>query len=218
MESIAKAFRSEATSIQKEMGNTIESFDRYLDIVQKKKEHQNIELWRLKFILSDFEKNNDCIHQLDELIKDVGSNLEQIQNVVEKNMSASFDVSSRMVKLNLGRNTHDIELSYYLHHLKTGTRKSDIELIEKYIGEICSNITEWIASLSCLDPRVEQDLSKIRDTVKLYWCTSFDVSTKKVCLIHPDEKVEHLDIPEYVEYLRGKIRHFDEILSEKKSN
>jgi hypothetical protein len=121
-----------------------------------------------------------------------------------------------MVKLNLSRNTHDIELSHYLHHLKEGTRKSDIKRIEEYIREICSNLTGWIASLSCLDPRVEQDLSKIRDMVKLYWRASFDVSTKKVCLIYPDEKVEHLDIPEYVEYLRGKIRHFEEILAEKK--
>lgn len=94
-------------------------------------------------------------------------------------MSASFDVSSKMVKLVLGEKEHIIELSHYLHHLKEGTRKSDIELIEKYIGEICSNLTEWIASLSCLDPRIEQDLSKIRDTVKLYWLASFDVSTKR---------------------------------------
>ena len=220
LESIAKAFRSEATSLRKEMGSTIESFDRYLDIVQKQKEHQNIELCQLKFILSDFDKNNDCIHQLDELIKDVDSNLEKIQKVVEKNyrlkcMSASFDVSSRMVKLDLGDKEHTIELSHYLHHLKAGTRKSDIELIEKYISEICSNLTGWIASLSCLDLRVEQDLSKIRDTVKLYWRASFDVSTKKVYLIHPTDKVEHLDIPEYVEYLRGKIRLHEELLSEK---
>lgn len=220
LESIARAFRFEATSIRKEMGCTIESFDAYLDIVQKQKEYENIELCQLKFILSDFDKNNDCILQLDELIKDVGSNLEQIQKVVEKNfrrdMSASFGVSSRMVKLNLGRNTHDIELSHYLHHLKEGTRKSDIKRIEEYIREICSNLTGWIASLSCLDLRVEQDLSKIRDMVKLYWRASFDVSTKKICLIHPTDKIEHLDIPEYVEYLRGKIRHFEEILAEKK--
>lgn len=220
LESIARAFRFEATSIRKEMGSTIESFDRYLDIVQKQKDHQNIELYQLKFRLSDFDKNNNCIRKLDELIKNVDSNLEKIKKVVENNyrincMSASFDVSSKMVKLVLGEKEHIIELSHYLHHLKEGTRKSDIELIEKYIGEICSNLTEWIASLSCLDPRIEQDLSKIRDTVKLYWLASFDVSTKKVYLIHPDEKVEHLDIPEYVEYLRGKIRHFDEFLEEK---
>ena len=187
--------------------------------VQKQKEYEKLELW-LRFALSDFDKINDCIHQLDELIKDVGSNLEQIQNVVEKNfrrdMSASFGVSSRKVKLNLGDKEHTIELSHYLHHLKAGTRKSDIELIEKYISEICSNLTGWIASLSCLDLRVEQDLSKIRDMVKLYWRASFDVSTKKVCLIHPTDKVEHLDIPEYVEYLRGKIRLHEELLSEKK--
>lgn len=221
LESIAKAFRSEATSLRKEMGSTIESFDRYLDIVEQQKEHQNIELCRLKFLLSDFEKNNDSIQQLDELIKNVDSNLEKIKKVVEKNyrlkcMSASFDISSKIVTLYLGSNTHDIELSHYLHHLKERTRKSDIKRIEEYIGEICSNLTGWIASLSRLDPRVEQDLSKIRDTVKLYWRASFDVSTKKVCLIHPTDKVEHLDIPKYVEYLRGKIRHFEEILTEKK--
>jgi hypothetical protein len=219
LESIARAFRFEATSTRKEMGFTIESFDQYLDIVQKQKEYEKPERW-LKFALSDFDKNNDCIHQLDELIKDVSSNLEQIQKVVEKNwrhhMSASFGVSSRMVTLALNYKPHVIDLSHYIHHLKEGTRKSDIKRLEEYIGEICSSLTGWIASLRCLDPRVEQDLSKIRDTVKLYWRASFDVSTKMVCLIHETEKVEHLSIPEYIEYLRGRIRHFEEILAEKK--
>ena len=220
LESIARAFRFKATSIRKEMGSTIESFDRYLDIVEQQKEHQTIEEHRLDFILSDFDKNNDCIHQLDELIKDVSSNLEQIGKVVKKNwrhqMSASFDSSSRMVKLLLCYNPHEIELLHYIHHLKEGTRKSDIKRIEEYIGKICSNLSGWIANLSGLTPKVEQELSKIRDTVKLYWRASFDVSTKKVCLIHSTEKVEHLDVPEYVEYLRSRIRHFEEILAEKR--
>ncbi len=131
-------------------------------------------------------------------------------------MSASFDASSRMVNLFLCYKPHNIELSHYLHHLKEGTRKSDIERIEEFISKICSYLSKLTASLSCLDPRVEPDLSQIRDTIKLDWRTSFDISTKKVSLTHPDEKVEHLDIPEYVEYLRGRIRHFEEILAEKK--
>lgn len=81
LESIARAFRFEATSIRKEMGSTIESFDRYLDIVQKQKDHQNIELYQLKFRLSDFDKNNNCIRKLDELIKNVDSNLEKLRKL-----------------------------------------------------------------------------------------------------------------------------------------
>lgn len=63
------------------MGSTIESFDRYLDIVQKQKDHQNIELYQLKFRLSDFDKNNNCIRKLDELIKNVDSNLEKLRKL-----------------------------------------------------------------------------------------------------------------------------------------
>jgi len=221
LESIARAFRFEATSIRKEMGCTIESFDQYLDIVQKQKEYQDIEKYRLKVVLSDFDENNDCIHQLDELIKNIDQNLGKISEVVKENyrlncMRASFDVSTKTVTLDLNFDRHVITLSHYLHHLKEGPRKSDIKRLEEYIGKLCSNITGWIASLRCLDPRVEQDLSKIRDTVKLYWRASFDVSTKMVCLIHETEKVEHLSIPEYLEYLRGRLRHFEEILAEKK--
>lgn len=220
LESIARAFRFKATSTRKEMGFTIESFDRYLDIVKQQKEHQDIEKYQLEFGLSDFDKNNDCVHQLDELIKNIDQNLVKISEVVKENwrhqMSASFDASSRMVTLFLGYKPHDITLSHYLHHLKEGTRKSDIKRLEEYIGKLCLNLTEWIASLRCLDPRVEQDLSKIRDTVKLYWRASFDVSTKMVYLIHETEKVEHLSIPEYIEYLRGRLRHFEEILAQKK--
>jgi hypothetical protein len=219
-ESIARAFRFEATSIRKEIGFTMESFDRYLDIVQEQEKYQDIEKYRLEFTLSDFNKNNDCICLLDGLIKDVGSNLEQIGKVVKANwrrqMSASFDASSRIVTLFLDYEPHDITLSHYLYHLKEGTRKSDIKRLEEYFDKLFSNLTEWIAILSCLDPRVELDLSKIRDTVKLYWRASFDVSTKMVCLIHETEKVEHLSIPEYIEYLRGRLRHFEEILAQKK--
>lgn len=220
LESIARAFRFKATSIQNEIGFTIESIDRYLDIVQRRTEYQDIEQYRLRFVLSDFDKNNDCIHLIDELIKNIDQNLQEISVAVEENwrhqMSASFNSSTKMVTLKLNYEPHVITLSHYLHHLKEGTRKSDIKRLEEYIGKLCSNLTEWIASLCSLDPRIEQDLSKIRDTVKLYWRASFDVSTKMVCLIHETEKVEHLSIPEYIEYLRGRLRHFEEILAQKK--
>ncbi len=219
LESIARAFRFKATSIQNEIGFTIESIDRYLDIVQRRTEYQDIEQYRLGFVLSDFDKNNDCIHLLDEFIKNIDQNLQEISVAVEENwrhqMSASFDSSTKMVTLKLNYEPRVITLSHYIHHLKEGTRKSDIKRLEEYIGKLCSNLTEWIASLCSLDPRIEQDLSKIRDTVKLYWRASFDVSTKMVCLIHETEKVEHLSIPEYIEYLRGRLRHFEEILEEK---
>lgn len=170
--------------------------------------------------MSDFDTNVRSIRELDELIKDVGSNLEQIEKIVKENrrhqMSASFDVSTKMVRLYLGHKEHVIKLSHYLYQLKEGTRKSDIKRIEEYIGEICSNLTGWIKSLSCLNPRVEKDLSAIRDTVKLYWRASFDVSTRMVSLIHPDKKVEHLDIPDYIKYLTRKIENFQETLAEKK--
>ena len=214
-----QAISTEATAVQQQLA-TPELQELYFAGIQARKTHESLET-SIKFFLSDFDKNNHCIHQLDNLITNVESNLGQIQDVVDKNyrvncMLAKFDVSTKKVHLYLNNKKHIIELSHYLHHLKAGTRKSDIELIEKYISEICSNLTGWIASLSCLDLRVEQDLSKIRDTVKLYWRASFDVSTKKVYLIHPTDKVEHLDIPEYVEYLRGKIRRHEELLSEKK--
>ena len=213
-----QAISAEASAVQQQLA-TPESQERYFAGIQSRKTHNDDETF-LKFLLSDFHKNNDCIRQLDGLIKDVGSNLEQIGNVVKENwrhqMSALFDASSRKVNLFLCYKLHVIELSHYLHHLKEGTRKSDIERIEECISKICSNLSKWTASLSCLDPRVEPDLSQIRDTVKLYWRASFDVSTKKVCLTHPDEKVEHLDIPDYIKYLTRRIEHFEEILAEKK--
>jgi hypothetical protein len=214
-----QAISTEATAVEQQLA-TPESQDRYFAKIQVRKTHERLET-STNFLLSDFDKNNNCIHRLDELINDVESNLGQIQSVVSKNhrlncMHASFNDSTRMVRLYLGDKAHDIELLDYLYHLKEGTRKSDIERIERYISEICSNLSGWIASLSGLNPRVEQDLSKILDTVKFYWRASFDVSTKKVCLIHPDEKFEHLDIPEYVGYLRSRIAHFQEILAEKK--
>jgi hypothetical protein len=214
-----QAISTEETSVKQQLA-TPELQDHYFAKIQLRKTHERLET-STNFLLSDFDKNNNCIHRLDELIKNVDSNLGQIQSVVSKNhrvncMHASFNDSTRMVRLYLGDKAHDIELLDYLYHLKEGTRKSDIERIERYIREICSNLSGWIASLRSLNPRVEQDLSKIQDTVKFYWRASFDVSTKKVCLTHPDEKVEHLDIPEYVEYLRGRIAHFQEILAEKK--
>lgn len=214
-----QAISVEATAVQQQLGN-LESQDRYFAKIQSRKMHEDNETF-LQFKLSDFDKNNDCIKQLDILMKDVESNLGKIQSVVENNyrvdcMLAKFDISTRMVRLYLGHKAHDIPLSHYLHHLKDGTRKSDIERIETYITAICSNLSGWIANLCGLNPRVEQELSKIRDTVKLYWRASFDISTKKVSLIHPTEKVEHLDIPDYIEYLRGRIAHFQEILAEKK--
>ena len=214
-----QAISTEATAVQQQLA-TPELQELYFAGIQARKTHESLET-SIKFFLSDFDKNNHCIHQLDNLITNVESNLGQIQDVVYKNyrvncMLSKFDVSTKKVHLYLGNKKHIIELSHYLHHLKEGTRKSDIERIEKYISEICSNLSGWIASLSGLNPRVEQDLSKIRDTVKFYWRASFNISTKKVCLIHPDEKVEHLDIPEYVEYFKRKISHFQEILAEKK--
>ena len=214
-----QAISTEETSVKQQLA-TPELQDHYFAKIQLRKTHERLET-STNFLLSDFDKNNNCIHRLDELIKNVDSNLGQIQSVVSKNyrvncMRASFNDSTRMVRLYLGDKAHDIELLDYLYHLKEGTRKSDIERIERYIREICSNLSGWIASLRSLNPRVEQDLLKIRDTVKFYWRASFDVSTKKVYLTHPDEKVEHLDIPEYVEYLRRRIAHFQEILAEKK--
>lgn len=214
-----QAISVEATAVQQQLGN-LESQDRYFAEIQSWKTYKDNEIF-LQSKLSDFDKNVGCIRELDELIRDVNSNLGKIQSVVENNyrvncMLAKFDVSTKMVKLCLGHKAHDIQLSDYLYHLKEGTRKSDIKSIENYISDICSNLSGWIANLSRLNPRVEPDLSKIRDTVKLYWRASFDVSTKKVCLTHPTEKVEHLDILEYVEYLRGRMRHFQEILAEKK--
>ena len=209
----------EATAVQLQLG-TLESQDSYFAGIQSRKTHKDNETF-LQFKLSDFDKNVGCIRELDILIKNAESNLGKIQSVVENNyrvdcMLAKFDVSTKMVRLYLGHKAHDIHLSQYLYHLKEGTRKSDIESIENYISDICSNLSGWIANLSGLNPKVEQELSKIRDTVKLYWRASFDVSTKKVCLIHSTEKVEHLDVPEYVEYLRSRIRHFEEILAEKR--
>jgi hypothetical protein len=214
-----QAFCAEETSVKQQL-ITPELQDYYFAKIQVRKTHERLET-STNFLLSDFDKNNNCIHRLDELIKDVESNLGQIQDVVDKNyrvncMLAKFDVSTKKVHLYLNNKKHIIELSHYLHHLKEGIRNSDIERIERYIREICSNLSGWIASLSGLNPRVEQDLSKILDTVKFYWRASFNISTKKVCLIHPDEKVEHLDIPEYVEYFKRKIAHFQEILAEKK--
>ena len=214
-----QAISTEATAVQQQLA-TPELQELYFAGIQARKTHESLET-SIKFFLSDFDKNNHCIHQLDNLITNVESNLGQIQDVVDKNyrvncMLAKFDVSTKKVHLYLNNKKHIIELSHYLHHLKEGTRNSDIERIEMYISEICSNLSGWIASLSGLNPRVEQDLSKIRDTVKFYWRASFNISTKKVCLIYPTDKVEHLNIPEYVEYLRRKIGHFQEILEEKK--
>jgi len=212
-----QAISVEATAVQQQLA-TPESQERYFAGIQSRKTHENNETF-LKFSLSDFDTNVRSIRELDELIKNVESNLGKIKSVVENNnrinMHASFDVLTRRVCLYLGQKAHNIELSDYLYHLKEGTRKSDINRIEEFISKICSNLSEWINSLRCFNERVS-DLSKIRDTVKLYWRASFDISTKKVCLTHPDEKVEHLDIPEYVEYLRSRITHFQEILAEKK--
>jgi len=208
---------AEETVVQQQLA-TPESQERYFAGIQSRKTHENNETF-LKFSLSDFDTNVRSIRELDELIKNVESNLGKIKSVVENNnrinMHASFNVSTKKVRLCLGHKAHDIELSQYLYHLKEGTRKSDIKIIEEFIGKICSNLSVWIDSLRCFNERVS-DLSKIRDTVKLYWRASFDISTKKVCLTHPDEKVEHLDIPEYVGYLRRRIAHFQEILAEKK--
>lgn len=213
-------YSAEETVVQQQLA-TPESQELYFAGIQSRKTHADKETF-LKFSLSNFDTNVECISEIDKLIKDVESNLPQIKSVVKNNyrvncMHASFDVSTKMVRLYLGHKAHDIELSHYLHHLKEGTRKSDIESIEKYISEICSNLSGWIQSLTNLNPRVEQDLSKIQDTVKLYWCASFDISRKKVCLTDDEtEKVEHLDIPEYVGYLKRKITHFQELLAEKK--
>lgn len=211
-----QAISVEATDVQQQLGN-LESQDRYFAEIQSRKTHEDNEIF-LQFKLSDFDTNVGCIREHDILMKDVESNLGKIQSIVEKNyrvncILAKFDVSTKMVKLYLGHKAHDIQLSHYLHHLKDGTRKSDIERIETYIKAICSNLSGLIESLVGF---VFKDLSKIRDTMKLYWGASFDISTKKVRLIHPTEKVEHLDIPDYIEYLRSRIAHFQEILAEKK--
>lgn len=211
---------AEASAVQQRLA-TPESQERYFAGIQSQKTHADKETF-IKFSLRNFDTNVGCIQQLDELIRDVDSNLRQIQSVVENNyrinrMHASFDISTKKVRLYLGHKPHDIELSHYLYHLKEGTRKSDIESIEKYISEICSNLSGWIESLTNLNPRVEQDLSAIQDTVKLYWRASFDILRKKVCLTDDEtEKVEHFDIPEYIGYLRSRIAHFEEILAEKK--
>ena len=215
-----QAISAEASAVQQQLA-TPESQELYFAGIQSRKTHADKETF-LKFYLSDFDKNVGCIRELDKLIENVDSNLGQIQSVVENNyrincMHASFDVSTKKVRLYLGHKAHDIELSHYLYHLKEGTRKSDIKRIEECIGEICSNLSGWIQSLTNLNPRVEQDLSKIQDTVKLYWCASFDILRKKVCLTDDEtEKVEHLDIPEYVGYLRSRIAHFQKLLEEKK--
>ena len=204
----------ESVAVQQQLTPILQ--ERYFAGIQSRKTHADNEIF-LQFMLSDFDDNVSCIRQLDILIKDVDSNLEKIQSVVDKNyrinsMRASFDVSTRIVRLYLGHKAHDIELSHYLHHLKEVTRKSDIERIKNYINEICSNITVWITGLVGFGFK---DLSKIRDTVKLYWRASFDISTKTVCLINETKKVEHLNIPDYIKYLTRKIEHFQEILAEK---
>ena len=219
-----QAISAEASAVQQQLA-TPESQERYFAGIQAgiqaRKTYKDNETF-LKFRLSDFDKNVECIHQLEEHIPDVNSNLGQIHTTVSKNhrtnhgIHASFDVSTRMVSLYLEYRKHDIELSDYLYHLKE-VRKSDIESIEKYISEICSNLSGWIQSLSRLNPRVEQDLSKILDIVKLYWRASFNVSRKKVCLTDDEtENVEHLDIPEYIKFLTSKFEQYNKLLAEKK--
>jgi hypothetical protein len=210
-----------AKSRRKEMGNTLESFISYLELLKKRSDYEKFED-SLKFYLSDFDTNQCCIMQIEKFLDGTDDDLGKLSDVVEDNyrpnsMSASFDASTQMVTLYLNNfDRHVIDLSHYLHHLKEGPRKSDIERLEKHIGEISSTRTGWIAHLRCLDPKVKENLPKIRDAVKLDWRASFDVSTQMVCLTNPDEKVGHLSIPEYLEYLNDKLCDYEEILSEKK--
>jgi hypothetical protein len=209
-----------ARSRRKEMGNTLESFISYLELLKKRSDYEKFED-SLKIYLSYFDTNQCCIRQIEKFLDGTDGDLGKLSEVVENNrsncMCASFDVLTKMVTLVLNNfDRHVIDLPSYLHHLKEETRKSDIKRLEKHIGEISSTRTGWIERLRCLDPRVEEDLPKIRDAVKLDWCASFDVSTQMVCLTNPDEKVGHLSIPEYLEYLNDKLCEYEEILSEKK--
>jgi len=179
LKSNASVACEKAASFRKEMGYTLDSFllslERLRERINKKKELDAITR-SLDSILYHFEKNQKCILELEKLIKDVDSNLTQIWEAVEKNsrptMSGSFHISTKCVKLLLNDKAHDITLTHYLHHLKAGTRVSDIQNIQTLVTRICSKITEQIASHSVFDPDVE--------------------------------------------YLRGKITHYNELLEEKK--
>jgi hypothetical protein len=172
--------REKATSLREEMGYTLESFvlslERLRERIKKNNDEQYDVIQSLDSKLFHFEKNQTCIRELEKLINDVDSNLPQIREAVKKNsrpnMSGSFDISTKRVKLCLGVKEHDITLTEYLYHLKAGTRVRDIQNIQSIVPVICSKINEQIASHSIFDPDVE--------------------------------------------FLRGKIKHYNELLEEKK--